>query len=255
MTAALLAELRDRFRESTAGRLQEMCELLDTLARDRADAATLEKLARHFHALAGLGATYGYPRVSELGDEGEAAILPMTRSGTVPPTELVARWRELVDGVASLVAVERVPAAIPVSGSCDVLIPGREQAAPRILAVEDDPTQILLFQRVLGDAGYEVAVCSDPAAFEECLHAFGPDLLLMDVHLTGQGRSGHDLVRSARESERFAALPVIFVTSDSVGRMMEEGAGGGDLLVTKPVNWRLLLAQVASRLGATQPKP
>ena len=231
-----------------------MRELLAALERDRADAEALQKLARHFHALAGLGATYGYPRVSELGDEGEGAILPMTRSGIVPPAELVARWRELVDGVAALVAVERQPAAIPASGSCDVLIPGREQSAPRILAVEDDPTQILLFQRVLGDAGYEVAVCSDPAGFEECLHAFAPDLLLMDVHLTSHGRSGYDLVRSARENDRFAALPVIFVTSDSEGRIMEEAVGGGDLLVTKPVNWRVLLAQVASRLGASPPQ-
>lgn len=79
-----MASLRAYFRESTAERLREMTALLDAIDRDP-DAR--EHLQRHFHALSGLGATYGYPRVSELGDEGERTNDP-------------ARWRELVDAVA-----------------------------------------------------------------------------------------------------------------------------------------------------------
>jgi diguanylate cyclase (GGDEF)-like protein len=367
MTEALLGELRVRFRETTASRLQEMRELLDALERDLADSVALQKLARHFHALAGLGATYGYPRVSELGDEGEGAILPMTRSGATPPAALLARWRELAAGVAAAVAEEMpamlIPATVRSARSLfdvliveddaelapliahalddeglatrvcatreqalaamalktpdalivDILLPDgsgydvldalrtqkgcestgaivisapqafsdkvralhygadafaskpldlhalvrrvlafrarKEQPPPRILAVEDDPTQILLLKRVLGDAGYEVAVCSDPGGFEECLLDFCPDLLLMDVHLSDGEMSGYDLVRYVRQSDRFAGLPVIFVTSDSERQaVMESAVSGGDVLVTKPVDWRLLLAQVASRL-------
>ena len=77
-----MAELRAHFRESTAERLREMRSLLDSLDDD-----ARERLARHFHALSGLGATYGYPRISELGEEGERTNDP-------------ARWRELVDAVA-----------------------------------------------------------------------------------------------------------------------------------------------------------
>jgi chemotaxis protein histidine kinase CheA len=84
MSDELMDSLRAHFRESTAERLREMTALLDLLDHD-ADAS--EKLQRHFHALAGLGATYGYPRVSELGDEGESTNDP-------------ARWRELMDAVA-----------------------------------------------------------------------------------------------------------------------------------------------------------
>ena len=76
--------LRAHFRESTGERLREMVALLDSLDRD---ASARERLHRHFHALSGLGATYGYPRVSELGAEGESTGDP-------------ARWRELVDAVA-----------------------------------------------------------------------------------------------------------------------------------------------------------
>ena len=83
MSEELMASLRAHFRESTAERLREMTELLDTLDRDP---GARERLERHFHALSGLGATYGYPRISELGDEGERTNDPV-------------RWRELVDAV------------------------------------------------------------------------------------------------------------------------------------------------------------
>jgi len=87
MSDELMASLRAHFRESTAERLGEMAVLLDQLDRDASDTDTRERLGRHFHALSGLGATYGYPRVSELGEEGERTSDP-------------ARWRELVDALA-----------------------------------------------------------------------------------------------------------------------------------------------------------
>lgn len=76
-----MAHLRTYFRESTEERLREMRTLLDVLDDD-----AREQLARHFHALSGLGATYGYPQISELGEEGERTNDP-------------ARWRELVDAI------------------------------------------------------------------------------------------------------------------------------------------------------------
>ena len=78
-----MAHLRAHFRESTAERLRQMTALLDALD---ADPGAREKLERHFHALSGLGATYGYPRISELGEEGERSNDP-------------ARWRELCDAI------------------------------------------------------------------------------------------------------------------------------------------------------------
>jgi chemotaxis protein histidine kinase CheA len=83
----VMDELRVHFRESTANRLRAMTALLDALERRPDDADVREQLGRHFHALSGLGATYGYPRISELGEEGERATDP-------------ARWRELVDACA-----------------------------------------------------------------------------------------------------------------------------------------------------------
>jgi chemotaxis protein histidine kinase CheA len=96
----MLQELRVHFRQTTAVRLGEMTALLETLQRDPGDAHALYELARHFHALAGLGATYGYRKVSELGDEGEGSMLDIERGRAALSQETLARWRELVEAVA-----------------------------------------------------------------------------------------------------------------------------------------------------------
>ena len=80
--------LRDLYRESSRPRLQEMREALDAWPTEEAR----KKLKHHFHSFSGMGGTYGFPRVSELGDEGEELL----RS---PDAGAVARWRELVDEI------------------------------------------------------------------------------------------------------------------------------------------------------------
>ena len=90
-----MEELRVRFRETTRVRLHEMHALLDALERGSRDADSVEKLLRHFHALAGLGATYGYPRVSALGDEGEGLFV----HDAAPDARTLQRWRELMSEV------------------------------------------------------------------------------------------------------------------------------------------------------------
>lgn len=361
----MLEELRVRFRESTAERLREMFQQLDALDRDPADAASLQALLRHFHALSGLGATCGYLRITELGDEAEGAMLPMQRSGAVPPTSMLGHWRALANdvqrellgedaetmtakeekaggfdvlivesdaesvstltgalqeqGVAARVASTcaegmaaldaRMPDALifdavmpdgngyevleamrahsggdaagaivlseplnfvdrlrAMRGGADAFVNNpldlqgvirrvlafrsrRELPPRRILAVEDDATQRFLLQRVLGGAGYEVAVCSDPNLFEQTLLEFMPDLVLMDVYLSDNDVRGYDLVRYVRQNELFAGLPVIFVTSATERKArLESATSGGDLLISKPVDWQMLLAQVESLL-------
>lgn len=105
MSDALQEELRVHFRASTTERVREMTALLHVLERDREDEASLQKLARHFHALAGLGTTYGYPRITELGEEGEAAMDVLSDAA-------LARWRALVVAVESVLK-ERPPCGPP----------------------------------------------------------------------------------------------------------------------------------------------
>jgi HPt (histidine-containing phosphotransfer) domain-containing protein len=103
MTDALLQELRRQYRDSARERLEEVGRLLDAAGSVQAEglAVTMTSLARHFHAFSGMGATYGFPRISVLGDELEASIAPFIRSGAAPDAGTMARWRELLREIAA----------------------------------------------------------------------------------------------------------------------------------------------------------
>ncbi len=123
--------------------------------------------------------------------------------------------------------------------------------APRILSVEDDPDHAAFIKAVLESAGYAVRICSEPARFEVEAIAFTPDLVLMDINLPGF--SGYDLARFLKQNEKYAAVPVIFLTAESREQSRIEiiRAGGDDHLV-KPVTPALLLSTVAARIERAQ---
>ena len=225
-----------------------MASLVAALERDPADGAALQRLARHFHGLAGMGTTYGFPRVTVLGDEAEGAILPLVKHGGAPDMQLVARWKEIVGEMDQELVDEKPEPAAPFVFASKPAGGVRH----RILVVEDDATTTVLYRGILGAAQYDVEICRDPVDFEKMLRAFVPDLVLMDVQLSGDV-TGHDLVRLVRRDGRFSALPVIMVTSDSERRAMVESAdAGADAILVKPIDPDLLLTEIARRLARTR---
>jgi chemotaxis protein histidine kinase CheA len=82
-------DLREVYRENSRARLAAMRAAFDALPDD----AALQELRRHFHAFSGMGGTYGFPRVSELGDEGEVLLRSAHEAS-------LARCRELMDEIA-----------------------------------------------------------------------------------------------------------------------------------------------------------
>jgi diguanylate cyclase (GGDEF)-like protein len=124
----------------------------------------------------------------------------------------------------------------------------RNHAEPaRILSVEDDPHQAAFLKMVLESAGHEVRICDNPRRFETELVAFRPDLVLMDIMLPSI--SGYDLVRYLRQDEKYATLPVLFLTTEQRMQARSETAKvGGDDHIVKPVPAPLLLSMVAARL-------
>lgn len=128
------------------------------------------------------------------------------------------------------------------------LLARRKVAASRILAVEDDPSQARYMEQVLSSAGFLVKICRDPAQFEADLHAFRPQLILMDILLPGV--SGYDLMKFLRQEEGFATVPAIFITTEGQRRSQVQAAeAGGDDFLSKPVSPEDLLALVRSRLS------
>ncbi len=117
----------------------------------------------------------------------------------------------------------------------------------RIMYVEDDATWAEYACKVLEMAGYYVLWISDPHQFEQSLLAYDPQLVILDINL-GE-ISGYDLARYLRQSERFANLPIIFLTTrNELEAHIESARAGGDDHLIKPMAPPLLVATIAGRL-------
>lgn len=117
----------------------------------------------------------------------------------------------------------------------------------KILSVEDDPDQAEFIKLSLESAGYKVISLQDPTKFEETFLRSEPDLVLLDVMLGSM--TGFDLAQYIRQKDRYAALPVVFLTTENALEMHIKSARiGGDDHLIKPVAPQLLAAAVAGRL-------
>lgn len=117
----------------------------------------------------------------------------------------------------------------------------------KILSVEDDPDQSAFIKAVLESAGYRVNMLDNPKFFEEALLAVQPDLVLLDIMLPGI--TGFELAKYLRQDDRYAALPILFLsTQNALEAHIESARSGGDDHLVKPIAPQLLLSAVASRL-------
>jgi diguanylate cyclase (GGDEF)-like protein len=117
----------------------------------------------------------------------------------------------------------------------------------RILSVEDDPDQAQFIRYVLEQGGYRVHHIADPMQFEEALLSFNPDLVMLDILLPGM--TGYELSRYLRMDERWATMPILFLTTQNqLEAHIESARAGADDHLVKPVAAALLLSATASRL-------
>ena len=120
---------------------------------------------------------------------------------------------------------------------------GRDEAARRIVVVEDDAVTRMAIAESLGELGMSVAEAADGPAFLALLQeAAGPaDILMVDVNLGG-GMSGFDLARIARTA--WPDVAVVYITGDL--RAVVKTSGQADLCLLKPFSERALHQLVRS---------
>jgi diguanylate cyclase (GGDEF)-like protein len=177
--------------------------------------------------------------VAELSAAGTTVALLLEPDAPYDRVELVRRGAQrLLPADASADAV--VDALLALTES-------RRPPAGRVLAVDDDPSILLVMEAILGAAGFEVTVLEDPLAVWAALERTRPDLVVCDVDMPGL--DGIDLCRTLRADARWQNLPLLFLTGHSdAGTVSELFAAGADDYVSKPVLGPELLARVRNRL-------
>jgi PleD family two-component response regulator/HPt (histidine-containing phosphotransfer) domain-containing protein len=140
---------------------------------------------------------------------------------------------------------------VSVCVAVESLLALRDTTKARVLTVDDDVVLTGFISGTLLSQGLAVHALNEPNLVLEALEEFEPDLVLVDVVMPGV--SGYDICRLMRSTERFAKLPIIFLTSKSSpeGRAAAFRAGGNDL-IAKPILTEELLSRVRSRLEVSQ---
>lgn len=127
-------------------------------------------------------------------------------------------------------------------------------SAPRILVVEDSPTQARLLCLILEDEGFAVEVVGDgPAALGQ-LAAAPFDLVVSDVLMPDV--SGFDLCRTIKADPALCEIPVVLVTTlrepQEIVQALQVGA---DSFIRKPYEPDVLVARLRSLLARRPSAP
>ena len=117
----------------------------------------------------------------------------------------------------------------------------------RVLIVDDDRQLAEHYRLVLLAAGIEAEVLQRPTAIMETLEVFRPELVLMDMHMPDF--SGPDLTGVIRQYEKWAGLPIVYLSAetDFDQQIRAMGRGADDFLV-KPLSDAQLVAAVRVRV-------
>jgi EAL domain-containing protein (putative c-di-GMP-specific phosphodiesterase class I)/PleD family two-component response regulator len=117
----------------------------------------------------------------------------------------------------------------------------------RVLIVEDDRSQAMFAESVLGGAGIQTRAVAQAADVLPALEEFRPELVLMDLHLPDM--EGTSLTQRIRGHEEFAHVPIVFLTGDPDPELQYQVLEvGADDFLSKPIRPRHLIAAVQSRV-------
>jgi adenylate cyclase len=118
---------------------------------------------------------------------------------------------------------------------------------PRILIVDDNPTNLEVLRVRLKAQGYELVTAVDGEEALVKVRECEPDLVLLDVMMPKL--DGISVVKQLKQDSKLRFIPVILVTAKADTRDVVAGLeAGGDDYLTKPFEQSALVARVRSLL-------
>jgi len=111
----------------------------------------------------------------------------------------------------------------------------------KVLAVDDDEDILEALQLVLESNGYDAATITKGEETYKMVDEFKPDLILLDVLLSG--RDGRTICRKLKDQESTKHIPIIMLSAhpEAAKTIHEYGA---DEFIAKPFEMKELLAMV-----------
>ncbi|EGV30788.1 response regulator receiver modulated diguanylate cyclase [Thiorhodococcus drewsii AZ1] len=130
----------------------------------------------------------------------------------------------------------------------DKLTGEQPQDAYRVLILDDEARSGDYYAEVLRGAGMHAVAISEPRRLLDSLNEVNPELILMDLHMPDC--NGIEAARIVRQDERYASVPIVFLSgeSDRQRQLSAMGTGADDFL-TKPIGDTYLVSAVELRIA------
>ena len=120
------------------------------------------------------------------------------------------------------------------------------QEKRKILAVDDNPTNLAVFEELLGSQ-YDLLTVSTGQDALKLAEEFRPDLILLDIMMSGI--DGYEVCRRIRMNSSLRYTRIIIVSAKAmVSERLEGYQAGADDYLTKPYDAEELLAKVHAHL-------
>lgn len=122
-----------------------------------------------------------------------------------------------------------------------------QQASPfRVLILDDDTELATRYALILTSAGMLAESAFDPERLLDKMHAFSPDVVLMDINMPDF--SGPELAQVIRLNDDWLRVPIIYLSAETnAERQMSALLKAGDDFITKPISDSALLTTVYAR--------
>ena len=112
----------------------------------------------------------------------------------------------------------------------------------RILAVDDNPTNLVVLEELLAD-DYEIRIATTGEEALQCAPAFRPDLILLDIMMPGI--DGYETCRRLRAESDLRHTKIVMVSAKAMATERLKGyEAGADDYITKPFDVTEMLAKV-----------
>ncbi|KAB8331979.1 hybrid sensor histidine kinase/response regulator [Scytonema tolypothrichoides VB-61278] len=115
-----------------------------------------------------------------------------------------------------------------------------------ILAVDDNPDNLILLETILESEGYKVELVSNGRSALQQIAQAPPDLILLDVMMPEM--DGYEVTRRIRQNREISYIPILLITAYHDASVVEGLDAGADDFIRKPFDHEELLARVRSML-------
>lgn len=119
----------------------------------------------------------------------------------------------------------------------------------KVLAVDDNDTNIFVVDALLEEEGMEVLTANDGEEALSVLEAHPDiDIVLMDIMMPVM--NGYEAMRHIRASDRYGKVPIIALTARAmVGDCEKCLAAGATSYVSKPIDAGILVGEISALLA------